>query len=259
MLLFNLLPNPLIDGLKQMPENLTLVEFKDRLRELFLKLHKMSPELFEDKNTKKETFMGKLARSFECDPTVEKPAKVKNEALNGPIRTIRHMIYNHEAIKETVKTEEKKIHIPHLARLQILLAKRLSTLRIIKEQREHLLEQNIAELETLLTLDNEELKKRITEGVGGIDQSGKKNRVIKQIPISAQPLWQRRGRKVYRLSLARGVVIEIDDRIYRSDNAEAAQAALSKYLEVMFRIEPGSKNSNDLVSQILEASPSHPE
>lgn len=249
--------HPLIIGLKQMPEDLTLAEFKDQLRELFLQIHQSSPLLFPQAKKKiAESFVSKLAKAFECDPTVKKPAKIKNEALNGSIRTIRHMIYNHEAIKDAIDSNpgQKKILISYLTRLQILLAKRLSTLRIIKEQREHLLRQEVAELETLLTLEDQELKTRISEGPARA--SGKTTRVMEDTPRSAQPQWVRRGRSVHRLSLTRGVVMEIDGRMFRYEKTEVKKAALSKYLEVMFDIQIDSQTSKDLIEQVIKVSPS---
>ena len=249
--------HPLISGLKQMPEDLTLAEFKDRLRELFLQIYQSSPGFFaKGTETVPESFMSKLAKAFECDPTLKKPPKAKNEALNGSIRTIRHMIYNHEAIKDLIGNNDgqKKILIPNLTRLQILLAKRLSTLRIIKEQREFLLRQEVAELETLLTLEDQDLKARISEGVSS--KRGKRNRIETDTPRSAQPLWRRRGHSVYRLALTRGVIMEIDDRMFRDDNHDAKQAALSKYLEAMFNIEADSETSKDLIAKVIKASSS---
>jgi len=52
--------HPLIIGLKQMPEDLTLAEFKDQLRELFLQIHQSSPLLFPQAKKKiAESFVSK--------------------------------------------------------------------------------------------------------------------------------------------------------------------------------------------------------
>jgi hypothetical protein len=249
--------HPLIIGLKQMPEDLTLMEFKDELRELFLKLYQQSPDSFENKNTKgKETFIGKLARSFECDPTIKKPAKVKNEALNGSIRTIRHMIYNHDIIKDGLEGDgQKKKLIPYYSRLQILLAKRLSTLRIIKEQRESILSRSAPDLENLLIMEDQEIKDSLSDRVERIDGVYEQKQDYSDRGLTTPPpIWKRDGRQTYRLRLTPGVALEIDPIRFHPENSRSTKNALAKYLEVMFRIEPGSESSEDIITQIIKAS-----
>lgn len=241
--------NGLIQGLKQMPEQPTLMEFRDELRALFQKLHEQNPELFEDERGKVvRSPIQRLARGFECDPTKKRFPHVKDDSLHGAIRSLRHMIYNHQAIKEDLPTEGKKILIPYRARLQILLAKRLSGFRVMREQREHLLALEAKQLEELLGEEDARLKARVSEGLD-FDRSSRR-----RLRDDSGPRWKRRGMPFHKIGLARGVRLEIDDRFQKLEQPEEKQAALEKFLEVMFDIERGSEASEDLVTEVLKAS-----
>ena len=124
MLLYNLLIHPLIASLYKLPPSMSLQDFTDSIAGVLRdakKLHAPS--------------------SKKTDPAIETLTKtlIPQPKKNVSLRTVRHMIYQHSAIKDHLEKDGKEIVLDHRTRVQILLAKRLSNLRMGPEVREKIL------------------------------------------------------------------------------------------------------------------------
>lgn len=230
--------NPLIARLRQLPELTTLLKFGEELIGLF-RQHLKKPGSCTEKEQEVIHDLGLKLKII--DKASGQIALSRPEEL---LRTLRHMLYGHKQLI-ALNSDEKEVRLDHQARIQILLAKKLSIHRIPSVVREKYLSLSLSEMESLLTLPSEELKEAIANNL-----TDPKSQSATHLPGSRLA---KEGQSVLRLKLTRGtlpLILEIDQRRLDSflDNENQKQEALERFLELVFKMEKDSRTCKEILN-----------
>lgn len=240
----------LIKELRQFPARTSLMEFGDLLIQFFRNYHESTPPS-EDDQTLIEDLEHKLGISY---------FRKKLRPPKDLLRTIRHMLYGHRTI--VGDRTDKEITLDHHARVQILLAKRLSIHRVPREIREATLKRPTKELEGLLILPIERLKSELV--ADSADHSHPQGKSRHRESRKRFALLERPARHVLRFGLIRravGPTLEIDEKIARRflEDDSLKLESLERFLELIFDLDPDSDEVQKILSLASEASKDDPE
>lgn len=244
----------LLNSLREFPKETTLLEFRDSLYEFFASLEDLSPKA----SPSELAVIEDLGRKLKIISAVtHRGKKMMIYSRDSLLRTLRHMLYGH---KDDIATDsrEKEIKLDHQARVQILLAKKLSIHRIPSPIRSMFLGKSLPEMETLLTFSRDGLKEAIAEGMSESPGEGKTPRPKSRLERRAPNI-----RKILRIPLGRGpgaFALEIDEReVDRlQDDSSRKFEALENILDYLFDIPSQSPELEEILKIISEHSPQKP-
>jgi len=239
---------PLIKRLRKLPELLSLQNFAEQLTILLKDLQSRPPSsLMEHMDNIQETHDLWL-------PHPDEPVS---------LRTLRHVIYQHDCIKKNLSKEGKEIMLNHQIRIKILLSRRLSHLRLGKEVRDQIISNKITEeLEILLGQTNNQLKNGLVSKLANVSDSSIPDSsrhetlaVFENAPTypndlraSAQTYTQH-----YRAALGHpNVSLEWQNNTLPITHPRDIQQSTEILLEILFEIERNSPLSQKISNQIKQ-------